>query len=42
MEAGILGKQSSCSTTLKDCGAGDYKDLTSKTEKYKRYNYRII
>jgi len=42
MEAWILGKQSSCSTTLKDCGAGDYKDLTSKTEKYKRYNYRII
>jgi hypothetical protein len=42
MEAWILGKQSSCSTTLKDSGAGDYEDLTSQTEKYKRYNYRII
>jgi hypothetical protein len=27
---------------LKDCGAGDYEDFTSQTEKYKRYNYRII
>jgi hypothetical protein len=27
---------------IKDCGARDDEDLNSQTEKYRRYNYRII